>query len=163
MRTWLLIALVVAVVVVIVVRRLRGEPLVAREVFGAPVVLLAIGVYGLTKLEHFTFTDGAWLVLGSVVGCVLGAVRATTTKLFERDGVLWLRYTGWTFGVWVLSMLVNFGVGFLATMAGAHPDARPVTLSIGVSLLGEALVLGMRAKTTGLPYAPPSESVLSRR
>ncbi|MGY6651086.1 DUF1453 domain-containing protein [Amycolatopsis sp. TRM77291] len=163
MRTWLLIALVVAVVVVIVVRRLRGEPLVAREVFGAPVVLLAIGVYGLSKLENLTFTDGAWLVLGSAVGCGLGAVRAATTKLFERDGVLWLRYTGWTFGVWVLSLVVNFGIGFLATMAGAHPDARPVTLSIGVSLLGEALVLGRRAKTTGLPYAPPSESLLSRR
>ncbi|WP_340687441.1 DUF1453 domain-containing protein [Amycolatopsis coloradensis] len=163
MRTWLLIALVVGVVIVIVVRRLRGEPLVARDVFGGPVILLAIGAYGLSKLAIFTFTDGLWLVLGSVVGCVLGAVRATTTKLFERDGVLWLRYTGWTFGVWVLSLVVNFGVGFLATMAGAHPDARPVTLSIGVSLLGEALVLGKRAKTTGLPYAPPSESVLSRR
>ncbi|MEU3628546.1 DUF1453 domain-containing protein [Amycolatopsis coloradensis] len=163
MRTWLLIALAVAVVIAIVVRRLRGEPLVARDVFGAPVILLGFGVYGLTKLDAFTFTDGLWLVLGSAVGCGLGAVRAATTKLFERDGVLWLRYTGWTFGVWVLSLLVNFGIGFLATMAGAHPDARPVTLSIGVSLLGEALVLGMRAKTTGLPYAPSSESALSRR
>ncbi|KZB80438.1 hypothetical protein [Amycolatopsis regifaucium] len=163
MRTWLSIALVVAAVIVIVARRLRGEPLVAREVYGAPLVLLAIGVYGLAKLENFTFTDGAWLVLGSVVGGGLGAVRATTTKLFERDGVLWLRYTGWTFGVWMLSMVVNFGIGFLATTAGAHPDARPVTLSIGVSLLGEALVISRRAKTTGLPYAPPSDSVLSRR
>lgn len=163
MRTWLLIALAVAVVIAIVVRRLRGEPLVARDVFGAPVILIGIGVYGLTKLDVFTFTDGLWLVLGSAVGCGLGAVRAATTELFERDGVLWLRYTGRTFGVWVLSLLVNFGIGFLATTAGAHPDARPVTLSIGVSLLGEALVIGMRAKTTGLPYAPSSDSVLSRR
>ena len=163
MRTWLLIALAVAVVVAIIVRRLRGEPLVARDVFGAPVILIGIGVYGLTKLETFTVTDGLWLALGAMIGCGLGAVRAATTKLFERDGVLWLRYTGWTFGVWVLSMVVNFGIGFLATLAGAHPDARPVTLSIGVSLLGEALVMGMRAKTTGLPYAPSSDSVLSRR
>ncbi|WP_410605545.1 DUF1453 domain-containing protein [Amycolatopsis sp. lyj-90] len=163
MRTWLLVALAIAVVIAIVVRRLRGEPLVARDVFGAPVILIGIGVYGLTKLDVFTFTDGLWLVLGALVGCGLGAVRAATTKLFERDGVLWLRYTGWTFGVWVLSMAVNFGIGFLAAMSGAHPDARPITLSIGVSLLGEALVIGMRAKTTGLPYAPPSDSVLSRR
>jgi hypothetical protein len=127
------------------------------------VILLGFGVYGLAKLDVFTFTDGLWLVLGSAVGCGLGAVRAATTKLFERDGVLWLRYTGWTFGVWVLSLLVNFGMGYLAVASGAHPDARPVTLSIGVSLLGEVLVIGMRAKTTGLPYAPPSESVLSRR
>ncbi|WP_410662887.1 DUF1453 domain-containing protein [Amycolatopsis sp. lyj-84] len=163
MRTWLLVALAIAVVIAIVVRRLRGEPLVARDVFGAPVILIGIGVYGLTKLDAFTFTDGLWLVLGALVGCGLGVVRAATTKLFERDGVLWLRYTGWTFGVWVLSMAVNFGIGFLAATSGAHPDARPITLSIGVSLLGEALVIGMRAKTTGLPYAPPSESVLSRR
>ncbi len=163
MRTWILVALAIAVVIAIVVRRLRGEPLVARDVFGAPVILIGIGVYGLTKLDAFTFTDGLWLVLGAAVGCGLGAVRAATTKLFECEGVLWLRYTGWTFGVWVLSMVVNFGIGFLASMSGAHPDARPITLSIGVSLLGEALVIGMRAKTTGLPYAPPSESVLSRR
>ncbi|WP_410598052.1 hypothetical protein [Amycolatopsis sp. lyj-23] len=38
---------------------------------------------------------------------------------------------------------------------GAPGEARPMTLSIGVSLLGEALVVARRAKATGLPYAPP--------
>jgi hypothetical protein len=62
-----------------------------------------------------------------------------------------------------VSFAVNFGVGFLATQLGAHPEARPMTLSIGIGLLGEALVIGLRARSTGLPYAPPTESVLSRR
>ncbi|MFI5592876.1 DUF1453 domain-containing protein [Amycolatopsis sp. NPDC051758] len=154
MKGWLIAAAVVAVVVVLVVRRLRGEPLVAREVFGAPVVLIAIGAYGLTKLG-LTAVDALWLGLGSVIGLGFGAVRAVTTVLFEREGVLWQRYTPWTFGVWVVSMAVNFGFGVLATSAGMHEEARPMTLSIGVSLLGETLVVARRAKGTGLPYAPP--------
>ncbi|NBH10082.1 DUF1453 domain-containing protein [Amycolatopsis sp. SID8362] len=154
MREWLIAAAVLAAVVVLVIRRLRGEPLVAREVFGAPAVLIAIGAYGLTKLG-LTAADAVWLALGSAIGLGFGAVRAATTRLFERDGVLWLRYTPWTFAVWVVAAAVNFGFGALAVSAGMHEEARPMTLSIGVSLLGEALVVARRAKVIGLPYARP--------
>ncbi|MEU8639849.1 hypothetical protein AB0C38_47295 [Amycolatopsis sp. NPDC048633] len=102
-----------------------------------------------------------WLVLGSAVGLGFGAVRAATTVLFERAGVLWLRYTPWTFAVWVVAAAANFGLGALAVSAGMHEEARPMTLSIGVSLLGEALVVARRAKGTGLPYAPPKARVWS--
>lgn len=158
MRGWLIAAAILVVVVVLVVRRLRGEPLVAREVFGAPLVLIAIGAYGLTKVG-LTGLDALWLALGSAIGLGFGAVRAATTVLFERDRVLWLRYTPWTFAVWVGSVAVNFGLGVLATSAGMHEEARPMTLSIGVSLLGEALVVARQAKATGLPYARPKARV----
>ncbi|MCR6484453.1 DUF1453 domain-containing protein [Amycolatopsis sp. OK19-0408] len=154
MREWLIAAVVLAAVVVLVIRRLRGEPLVARELFGAPVILVAIGAYSLTKLE-LTVADALWVALGSAIGLGFGAARAVTTRLFERDGVLWLRYTLWTFAVWVVAAGVNFGFGALAVGAGMPEQARPMTLSIGVSLLGEALAVASRAKVTGLPYARP--------
>ncbi|MFD9888990.1 DUF1453 domain-containing protein [Amycolatopsis sp. NPDC059027] len=162
MNGWVIAALVCAGVVVVIVRRVRGEPLVAREVYGTPLILIVIGGSGLLK-QNLTAVDVLWLVLGSAVGIGFGAVRARTTKLFERDGVLWQRYTGWTFAVWAVSLAANFGIGTLAVANGMHEQARPMPLSIGLSLLGEALMLAWRAKDTGVPYAPPSRRELSRR
>ncbi|WP_399927495.1 hypothetical protein [Streptomyces kanamyceticus] len=35
-----------------------------------------------------------------------------------------------------------------------HENARPLQLAIGVSFLGEALVIGYRGMTSGVPFAP---------
>ncbi|WP_020669550.1 hypothetical protein [Amycolatopsis nigrescens] len=159
MSSWLIAGIVLAAVVAVIIRRLRGEPLVARDVFGTPAILIAIGIYSMSKLDVLTFADVLWVLAGSVIGLGFGAVRATTTRLFERDGVLWQRYTGWTFGIWVLSLAVNLGFALLAATAGMLPEARPTTLSIGISLLGEALVIAYRAKRTGLPFAPSQDGI----
>ncbi|WP_158884599.1 DUF1453 domain-containing protein [Amycolatopsis anabasis] len=154
MHPLLLIGLIAAAVIALIIRRLRGEPLTARELFGAPLILIAIGGYSVVKLPVFTPTDGVWLGAGAVAGLGFGALRGLTIRLFTREGVLWQRYTGWTFGVWVLSFAGNFGLGHLAVACGMHADARPMPLSIGVSLLGEALVIGKRALDSGVPFAP---------
>ncbi|MBB5955950.1 hypothetical protein FHS29_002531 [Saccharothrix tamanrassetensis] len=149
MLTW---GLIVVGVVAVVVKRFLGEPLNARDLFGPPLLLLGIGVYGLTK-QHLAAVDVLWLVIGSVVGVALGALRGTTIRLFTRDGVLWQRYTPWTLVVWVGSFAVNAGLGFLAVSAGMHAEARPMTLAIGVGLLGELVPIGLRAVRSGVPFA----------
>ncbi|TCO45289.1 DUF1453 family protein [Actinocrispum wychmicini] len=161
MSTWLVVAIVVAVVAV-VVKRLIGEPVNVRDLFAPPVVLLAIGVVGLVKAEHVTGVDIAWIVAGSAVGLGMGALRGATPKLFTKDGVLWHRYTGWTFGVWVLSVAVNGGLDLVATANGLHHDVKPVQLAIGVSLLGEAVVIGLRSMRAGVPFAPDRPSLVDR-
>jgi hypothetical protein len=154
MHTWVVVALVVAAVGYTIARRTIGEPLNARDLFGTPAVLLAIGGYGVSKVPDVTGTDIAWLVATSAVGLVLGVWRGTTVRLVVRDGALWQRYPAGTYLVWVVSLVVNGVLGFLATHAGVHEDARPVTLSIGVGLLGEAAAVGLRAMTTGVPFSP---------
>ncbi|MFD8498374.1 DUF1453 domain-containing protein [Amycolatopsis sp. NPDC059657] len=156
------IAAIVVVVIVVIVKRLIGEPLNARDLVIPPLVLIGIGVWSLRKIE-LTGLDIAWLAGGSALGLGMGALRGTTLRLFAKDGVLWQRYTGWTFGVWVLSIAVNGGFGFLAVAGGMHTDARPMPLSIGISLLGEMVVVGLRALRTGVPFAPERKSVLGRR
>ncbi|MBW4719928.1 DUF1453 domain-containing protein [Saccharothrix obliqua] len=150
MLVWVLVA---AAVIAVVVKRFVGEPLNARDLFVPPVVLLGIGVYSVTKVP-LTATDVLWLVGGAVVGFGFGALRGSTTRLFTRDGVLWQRYTPWTLVVWVVSLAANFGVGYLATTGGAHADTRPMTLSVGVGLLGELVPVGLRALRSGVPFAP---------
>ncbi|MFI9511004.1 hypothetical protein [Nocardia sp. NPDC052566] len=153
MSTGLLILVIVGVIA-LVIKRFRGEPMNARDTFGTPLILVAVGVYSVTKVADLNGTDITWLVVGGVVGIVFGAIRGTTIGIFERDGHLWQRYTSGTVVVWLVSMGVGFGVNALGAAMGMHHDARPTTLSIGIGMLGEMLTLGLRALSTGVPFAP---------
>jgi hypothetical protein len=144
MITWVLIAVAV---VAVVVRRTLGEPLDLRDLALPPLVLLGIGGYALTEV-HLGAVDVLWLVVGSLVGLAMGVLRGSSVHLFTRDGRLWQRYTPRTFGYWALSLAVNLAVGYTASL---YTDARPVTLSIGVGLLGEAIPVGLRALRAGVP------------
>jgi hypothetical protein len=159
----LIALMVVALVVAVVIRRFRGEPLRARDLFVPPAVLVGIGVYSLVKDVRPGVADLAWVLAGAAAGLLLGALRGLTPRLFVRHGHLWQRYTGWTLFVWVVSVAVNAGLGALATAAGTPEQVRPMTLSIGVSLLGEAMTLALRARTTGAPFAPDGEDSLLDR
>ncbi|MFD1052385.1 DUF1453 domain-containing protein, partial [Kibdelosporangium lantanae] len=120
MDPWLLAGIVV-IALIVIVRRVRGEPVNPRDLFVPPVVLLVIGGIGLSR--PLTGVDVTWIAVCSAVGFGLGLVRGTTPMLFTRNGVLWQRYTGWTFAVWVLSLAVNGGLDLLATANGMHHDA----------------------------------------
>jgi hypothetical protein len=152
-HTVLVVGLVIVAIGYTIARRAIGEPVNARDLFGAPVVLLAVGGYGLTKVAGVTGVDIAWLVGTSLVGLALGVWRGTTVRLMVKDGALWQRYPARTYLVWLVSLIVNGGLGFVATHAGMHEDVRPITLSIGVSLLGEAAAVGLRALATGVPLS----------
>ncbi|WP_431902100.1 hypothetical protein [Nonomuraea sp. bgisy101] len=150
--TVLNIVLIVGLVGYVVVRRMIGEPLNARDVYVPPLVLIGLGIHVLSAVA-LTPVDVLWLVISGLVALGFGAMRASTTGLFEREGVLWQRYTWRTLVVWVVSAAASIGVGLLATRFGLHEQARPISLSIGVGLAGEALVTAVRARVIGVPYA----------
>ncbi|MFI9723017.1 DUF1453 domain-containing protein [Streptomyces sp. NPDC052396] len=150
----LLVALVVLVVVAVIVKRLKGEPLNLRDLAVPPVVLTVIGGTALAKAHGLTAADLGWTAAGALLAVALGALRGTTVRIFARDGVLWQRYTGRTFLVLLVSLLLGAGYGLLAERLGMHRAARPAQLSIGLGFLGEALVLGCRGLRSGLPFAP---------
>jgi hypothetical protein len=156
MQSWMVVAVVVVAVGYTIVRRSIGEPVHVRDLLGPPVVLLAVGGYGLTKVHGVTAVDIGWLVGTSLVGLALGVWRGTTVLLMVKDGALWQRYPAKTYLVWVISFVVNGGLGLLAHAGGMHEEVRPMTLSIGVSLLGEAAAVGLRALSTGVPFSERS-------
>ncbi|GCD43925.1 hypothetical protein GKJPGBOP_03611 [Streptomyces paromomycinus] len=61
----------------------------------------------------------------------------------------------------VASLLVSAGYGVFAEHMGMHPYARPTQLTIGVSFLGESLLVRYRARRTGTPFAPEREPPLA--
>ncbi|MFI9405438.1 hypothetical protein [Nocardia sp. NPDC052316] len=161
MSVGLLLVIIVGAIVLIV-KRFQGEPVDARDTFLTPLILVGVGVYSVTKVEDLSGVDITWLVIGGVVGIAFGAVRGTTTVLFERDGHLWQRYTAKTLGVWAASAAVGFGINALGSTMGMHHDAKPITLSIGIGMLGEMCTLGLRALSTGIPFAPDKKTAATR-
>ncbi|MGH8879085.1 MAG: DUF1453 domain-containing protein [Stackebrandtia sp.] len=154
MHSLLIIGVVIVAVGYVIAKRMSGEPLNARDLGGPPLILTAIGVFQLTKVDDLTGVDIGWLVASALVGIACGVLRGATIVLFTREGVLWQRYTGKTIGVWLLSLIASGGFGLLATAAGMHADAKPLMLSIGVGMLGEMLSVGLRALSTGKPFSP---------
>ncbi|MFG2528352.1 DUF1453 domain-containing protein [Streptomyces sp. NPDC048516] len=154
MNPWLLAAIITAVVIAVVIKRMIGEPVNARELFVAPAVLTGIGVLTLIKRADLTGTDLTWVITGAVFGAALGALRGATVQLVDKGGFLWQRYTGRTFLAVIGTLAVTAGFGVLAVKMGMHESARPLQLSIGVSFLGESLMVGRRGMATGIPFAP---------
>ncbi|MBB5122330.1 hypothetical protein AF335_26400 [Streptomyces eurocidicus] len=150
MNGWVPAAAIVVVLIVVVVRRLRGEPLNARDLLVAPLVLTGIGVMSVIKADDVTGADLGWLIPGAA----LGVARGATIEVFERGGVLWQRYTGKSFAVAAGSLVLMAGFGYVAARSGMHASARPTQLNIGVGFLGEALVVAVRGLASGIPFAP---------
>lgn len=154
MRDILIPVLIIGMVIYVIVRRFRGEPLIAKDLVVTPLIMLGIGVYSLTKVIGWTGLDVGWLVLGIGTGLVLGAIRGASSEVFVRDGVLHQRYTWKTLVVWAGSAALSFGLGFAGSALGVHPETRPYPLALGVGLFGELITCGLRALRTGQSFAP---------
>ncbi|GAO11066.1 DUF1453 family protein [Streptomyces lydicamycinicus] len=154
MNPWLLAAIIVVVVIAVVIKRMIGEPVNAKDLFVAPAILTGIGILSLIKKTDLTGTDLTWVITGAVLGVALGALRGATVQLIDKGGVLWQRYTGRTFLALIGSLAVTAGFNVLAVKMGMHESARPLQLAIGVSFLGESLMVSRRGMTSGIPFAP---------
>ncbi|WP_407287275.1 DUF1453 domain-containing protein [Streptomyces sp. BP-8] len=154
MNPWLLAAIIAAVVIAVVIKRMIGEPVNAKDLFIAPAILTGIGILSLIKKTDLTGTDLTWVITGAVLGAGLGALRGATVQLVDKGGVLWQRYTGRTFLTLIGALAVTAGFSILAAKMGMHESARPVQLSVGVSFLGESLMVGRRGMASGIPFAP---------
>ncbi|KUL40893.1 DUF1453 domain-containing protein [Actinoplanes awajinensis] len=154
MNGWVLLAIAVVVLVVVVVRRVRGEPLNARDLWVPPVVLTGIGLWILAHTSGLRPADHTWLLGGALLGVTLGYLRGRFVVVFARAGFLWQRYTGRTFAVVAGTLLLMAAFGLLATRLGMRPEARPIQLSIGLSFLGESLAVTLRGRSLGVPFAP---------
>ncbi|MBO2445500.1 hypothetical protein J4573_00190 [Actinomadura barringtoniae] len=149
--------LVAAGVVFVIGRRFLGEPLVAKDVFVIPLVILGAAVYNLTKVPHWNAVDIGILAIGVVVGVAFGAWRGTSTVLEPRDGVLYQRYKIRTVLIWAGSLAAGGVITLTGHGLGMHEDTRPIMLSIGLGMLGETLTLGARALASGHSFAPAKD------
>lgn len=153
----LMVMIAVGAIGFVIVRRFLGTPLVAKDVFLAPLLFLGIGVWSIREVEHWTVIDGSMLAIGLAVGLLFGAIRGTTTLIHTKDGLLHQRYRPRTLVVWAIGLTISLGLYVIGHQLGAGEHSHSVMLSQGVSLLGEMITCGVRALSTGKPFSPPKD------
>ncbi len=151
------ILLIATVFVVVIVRRFAGAPVRARSLV-LPLAIAAYGAY-LLRGAHLGAGDVAFLALEAVLGFGVGALRGTTIALYVRDGVLWQRYRWSTLAVWVAAIALRVGMAVGGQLIGLHVPQASLMLVLGLSFVGEGLVVGQRAIRHGAPIAPSRRAV----
>jgi hypothetical protein len=154
--------LVAAAIGYVGIRRFTGEPFQLRHLVLPPVLLIILGGYQVShafntgKTLSHAVLDGAVLGAGAVLAAAGGVVRGLTVRVFVRDGHLWYRYTPLTLVVWVVLIGLRFAEDAAGRALGADPAvvAAALPFVLGLSLLGEAAVVGRRGIATGVPFAP---------
>jgi hypothetical protein len=153
----LTIVIAVAAVAYVLWSRTQGRPLTVRRMLILPAVLAVIGITDLTgsSAPHLTSKDIVFLLTSVALSAVLGAARGTTIELYPEGGELWQRYRRNTVLLWILLIASKLVLAGVASAAGASAGAgtNGLLLSLGVSLLAEAAIVGPRALSTGLPFA----------
>ncbi|SDS86750.1 hypothetical protein [Microlunatus soli] len=153
----LLLVVAIAAIGFVIIRRFMGTPLVAKDVFLAPLLFLGIGLWSIRKVAHWEVIDASMLAIGLVAGLIFGGIRGTTTLIYTRDGLLHQRYRPSTLLVWGLGLAVSGGLYVIGHQFGAGEHSHSPMLSLGVSLLGEMVTCGVRALSTGKPFSPPKD------
>lgn len=147
------ILLIVAVAAWVIGRRLTGRPVDTRRSVVLPGVLAVYGWLLLSKTGTLTHTDQVWLAVQGAVSIVIGLVRGSTVRLYERDGYVWSRYRPLTLVLWAGSIAARFALEAAAVASGAGRTAMAAStmLMFGLSLAAESLIVLPRAHASGIP------------
>jgi hypothetical protein len=146
------ILIIVAVVVYMLISRMIGQPAQAKRMLLLPVILTVIGVTQLSDVN--STTSVLFLVATAAISVMIGAARGFSVRISLRNGVAFIRYTGWTVALWVLNIAVKFGANFMLgaidgkAVAGA---SNSIMVTIGLGLLVEGLVVLYRAMRADHP------------
>lgn len=84
----------------------------------------------------------------TAISLVLGLLRGTSIRVFERDGVVFMRYTVSTAVLWavnlVIKLLGSVALG-LADPAAQHATATGMMFTLGAGMVVEGLVVLAKA------------------
>jgi hypothetical protein len=101
--------------------------------------------------------DVTFVVLGSALTLGLGALRGQMDKLDVRDGQPWMRWSTASLVVFAGSIAAKVAVDAAGVAAGGtlHALSSSLVFTLGLSLLGEAAVVWLRAQSLAVrPSAP---------
>jgi hypothetical protein len=156
--SWFSIVLVVGLIISVVVRRVHGEAVPApKKLFRLPVVVAVIGIASLTH-RTLNSIDVAVIAVGCAVSLALGLVRGRLDTVSRVNGVPTMAWNIGSLAVLVVNVVtkVALDAGGVAVGATAAALSSSLLVSLGLTLLGEAVVVWHRAEA--LPPHDPSTS-----
>lgn len=143
------IILVVALVAYVLIRRLAGQPAQGKKLLILPVIIMVIGI---ASLSH-TWSPLAvgFLVATTGISFIIGILRGVSIKLFDKDGIVWMRYTAITVVLWVVNIAIKIAAAFAIAAinpVAAHEESSGLLISLGMGVLMEGVVVAMKAVNT---------------
>jgi hypothetical protein len=89
-----------------------------------------------------------FLVATAAISVLLGALRGVSVRVSQREGLAFLRYTGVTVVLWVVTLAIKFGANL--TLGAIDPKdtaavGNTLLLTLGLGILAEGFVVLYRA------------------
>ncbi|MFC4244537.1 DUF1453 domain-containing protein [Gryllotalpicola reticulitermitis] len=144
------VILIIVVIGYLLIRRLIGEAAEGRRMLLLPAILTAIGLMDLAKVAQSPVSIG-FLIATTAVSVVLGLLRGATIRVFEQDGLVFMRYRVITVVLLALNFAIKFGASFalgLVDPSAEHAASNGLLLTLGSGLLVEGLVVLSKAVRT---------------
>ena len=156
MSTLVLVVIGALVVLRVLGKQLTGSVVTGRSLVLMPAILIVIGLgSAATALSLAQPGEILFFLLDAVIVMGLGLARGASTRLTLRDGGLFQKGTAVTLVLWLTTIAVRVGAGFLGHslgVAGTLTTASAVLL-FGVTIAAQNVVIYLRAQQQRLPLA----------
>ena len=125
-----------------------------RRLLVLPAALSGYGLLQLTGAAGRVMhpVDIALIAAGVAIAAGMGVARGVTVTVYRQDGRSWMRYRPATLVLWAVTVAARLAVTVLSTALGgsaAVTRGPALLISVGVTLLAEAIVVSRRAFSTG--------------
>jgi hypothetical protein len=143
------VAIAVALIVFVLARRVRGEAVPApKKLFLLPLVVVALGLQNLTHATLNT-VDIAVVAAGCALSLALGLLRGRLDQVCVVNGAPYMSWSAASVGVFAVNVLSKLALDAGGVAAGGTAAAlsSSILLSLGLTLLGEAVVVWQRAQS----------------
>jgi hypothetical protein len=154
--TWTTIAVALALIVFVLARRMRSEAVPApKKLFLLPLVVAGIGLQNLTHAKPNT-VDLVVIVAGCALSLILGLLRGRLDKVCMVNGAPYMAWSTGSLAVFGVNVLAKLAIDAGGVAAGGTAAAlgSSILLSLGLTLLGEAVIVWQRAQS--LPSENPA-------
>jgi membrane protein CcdC involved in cytochrome C biogenesis len=143
------IILVIALLAYTLVRRSAGQPAQGRKLLVAPLVFIVIGLFVIS--HTWTSLGIGVVVVSTLVSIVFGIVRGFSIKLYDKNGIVWMKYTKVTIALWIANIAIKLvGAVIIAGIdpAAASQESSGLFLRLGLGVLMEGIIVAARGTKT---------------
>lgn len=144
------VIIAIAVIGYLLVRRVLGEPAEGKRMLLLPAILTVIGLVQITQVSQ-SGVSLAFLAASTAASVLIGVLRGASVRVFERDGLVFMKYTAVSIGLLVANVVIRLGAGLLLGVidpSASDSVSKGVLLALGASLLAEGLVVLFKAVGT---------------
>ena len=156
MSTLVLILVGALVVLRVLGKQLTGSVVTGKSLVLMPAILVVIGLGSAASAITLALPGEILLFLvDAVIGLALGVARGASTRLSLRDGGLFQKGTALTLVLWLATIAVRVGAGFIGHSLGVEGTLTTASavLLFGITIAAQNAVIYLRAQQHQLPLA----------